>query len=204
MKRIIPIALLIFLMNRAFAESPEMALQKLLVATNTYSAHFMQTTKEGGQAVPRVSLGRIYLEKPNRFRWEIKSPNPQTIVSDGHFLWVYDPSLRQVTQQKVTAHTFDPALLLTGNSKKILRQFKITWLAGYGGWYQLQPRHAGSGILVIRLQYRQGQLSKIQVMNNLNQVSVFTFSQITMNSTLPARLFQFSPPKGATVLRSEK
>ena len=109
----------------------------------------------------------------------------------------------QVTQQKVTAHTFDPALLLTGNSKKILQQFHVSWLAGYGGWYQLQPKHSGSGILVIRLQYQAGQLSKIQVMNNLNQTSLFTFSQIQVNSTLPPNLFTFKVPKGATILHQK-
>lgn len=203
MKKMLPLIFFVFFMSPIYAESPELSLQKILAATNNYSANFTQTTQDGAQGTPRLSFGRIYLEKPNRFRWEITSPNSQIIVSDGRYLWVYDPSLMQVTQQKVTAHTFDPALLLTGNSEKILRQFRVTWLPGYGGWYQLQPRRSGSGILAVRLQYRQGRLSKIQVMNNLNQSSLFTFSQIKMNSPLPENLFIFSMPKGATLLQQK-
>ena len=98
---ILLISALLFLAT-ANAETPEQSLQKLLAATNNYSANFTQSTREGAQGVPRVASGRIYLEKPNRFRWETASPNPQIIVSDGVYLWAYDPGLMQVTQQKVT------------------------------------------------------------------------------------------------------
>jgi outer membrane lipoprotein carrier protein len=181
--------------------SPLQTLQSLLSATHNYSANFIQTTREGRDGISRTATGKIYLQKPNRFRWELSAPSPQIIVSDGRYLWVYDPSLLQVTQKKVTSRTFDPALLLTGDSSKILHQFRVTWLPSFGGWYQLQPKHSGSGILVIRLQYRANQLSKIQVMNNMNQSSLFTFTQIKMNTTLPANLFNFTVPQGTTLLK---
>jgi len=42
------------------------------------------------------SKGRMYFRKPGRMRWEYEGPEPQTIVADGTYLWIYQPEDRQV------------------------------------------------------------------------------------------------------------
>ena len=43
------------------------------------------------------SKGRLWIERPNKFRWNYESPAKQQIVSDGTRLWIYDEDLKQVT-----------------------------------------------------------------------------------------------------------
>jgi len=50
---------------------------------------------------------------------------------------------------------------------------------------------------------KTGQLVQIHLLDKLNQVVVFEFSNITRNPALKPELFQFSPPEGADVVRDE-
>src|ERR1700730_12125110 len=76
-------------------------LESILTSTKTTQADFSQvlTDTKGNQL--QTSNGSMAIERPGKFRWDIKSPMKQLIIADGSFLWIYDTDLEQVTKKKL-------------------------------------------------------------------------------------------------------
>lgn len=45
---------------------------------------------------PVVSEGIVYFSVPNKFRRDVRTPNPSVTVSDGHTMWIYYPAFQEV------------------------------------------------------------------------------------------------------------
>ena len=45
---------------------------------------------------PVTSEGVVYFSVPDKFRREVHTPSPSTTVSDGHSMWIYYPSFKEV------------------------------------------------------------------------------------------------------------
>jgi outer membrane lipoprotein-sorting protein len=45
---------------------------------------------------PVSSEGSVYFSVPDKFRREVRTPSPSTTVSDGHTMWIYYPSFKEV------------------------------------------------------------------------------------------------------------
>ena len=72
-------------------------LQSFFEASRTLSGQFEQVLFDARDSVQERSTGAFWLQRPGQFRWEYRSPYPQTLLSDGERLWLYDPDLAQVT-----------------------------------------------------------------------------------------------------------
>ena len=67
------------------------ALKALLGQVKQFSAHFQQQVFDvEGQPLQQAS-GELLVSRPDRFRWETKSPDESLILSDGKSVWFYDP-----------------------------------------------------------------------------------------------------------------
>ena len=111
----------------------------------TWSADFTQTIDDGHGKVMRSAAGKLYLQKPGRFRWDYSQPSEQLILADGKQIWFYDKDLQQANVRDMDASLANtPAVLLSGNGS-VSSQFDVTALPPSDGleWYQLIPKHAG-------------------------------------------------------------
>src|SRR5690606_37591265 len=73
------------------------SLQRFFDQVDSYTARFEQVVfDEVGEPI-QESRGRLWIERPNKFRWNYETPYEQQILSDGERLWVYDKDLQQVT-----------------------------------------------------------------------------------------------------------
>ena len=50
------------------------------------------------------------------------------------------------------------------------------------------------------MRFKGNVLHQIYVINQLDQINDYRFSQIKINSSLSPRLFQFRPPKGVDIV----
>ena len=57
---------------------------------------FTQTTTFADSTDTMVASGRIWLQGPDKMRWEYAEPEKQVLVSDGRNIWYYTPDLNQV------------------------------------------------------------------------------------------------------------
>ncbi|ABS77024.1 outer membrane lipoprotein chaperone LolA [Coxiella burnetii] len=179
-------------------------LSQLLSNFRTYQAKFNQITFDGQDRVIQQSHGRVMIMRPGRFRWETDSPTKQIIITNGKTLWVYDVDLSQATQQPLAQKTnINPASLLSGSVKDLKQKFTITISpTPDAATFQLVP-HLGKSLNFnwIRLKFSKKQLTEMTVLNNLDERSIFQFSQIKVNAPLSSTLFEFKPSRGIDVVK---
>lgn len=186
-------------------------LEKFLREVNSAQASFTQVVtspKRTGEAVARskTSSGRFEFLRPNRFRFEYTKPFEQTIVADGQTIWLYDVDLNQVTarkQQEVLGST-PAALIAAGTDLRALSEvFDLKAAPAQDGmeWLEARPRSKDGQLQSVRVGFRQGQLTALEIADSLGQRSVLTFSQWQGNAPLTAERFRFQAPAGADVIR---
>ncbi len=198
-----PIALLLALaaVHQTIA-SPATDVDKYLAGLATWSADFTQTIDDGHGKIMRSAAGKLYLQKPGRFRWDYSQPSEQLILADGKQIWFYDKDLQQANVRNMDATlSSTPAVLLSGGGS-VSSQFDVTALPPDGGleWYQLIPKHPETDFQLVRIGFRQGQLASMFLADKLNQVTQLTFTNPKRNAKFAADLFTFVPPPGVDVI----
>src|SRR3989338_7359814 len=112
-------AALLFFSLTALADESSQRLSVILSGLQTLQADFEQTLIRES-AAETSSNGKMALQRPGKFRWEVRQPNQQRIIADGRYLWIYDADLEQVTKQRLDFHhPGSPALLLSGSIRSL-------------------------------------------------------------------------------------
>jgi outer membrane lipoprotein carrier protein len=182
--------------------SPTSDVEKALNGLASWSADFTQTIDDGHGKVMRSAAGKLYLQKPGKFRWDYVQPSEQLILADGKQIWFYDKDLQQANVRDMDASlTSTPAVLLSGNGS-LSSQFDVTALPDSGGlqWFQLIPKHADTDFQLVRIGFLKGELSSMFLADKLNQVTQLTFSNSKRNAKFAPDLFTFVPPAGVDVI----
>lgn len=209
-------------MNKLFAT--------LLIAATSVSAgaaglesleNFVRTAKSGraeftqvvtapardGQAArSKTSSGTFEFSRPNRFRFSYKKPFEQTIVADGQTLWLHDVDLNQVTARKqaqVLGST--PAALIAAapDLAALRKDFNLEAAPDKDGlqWVQATPKAKDGQLNSVKIGFRGAELAALEIMDGFGQRSVMTFSKMDVTASVPADAFQFTPPKGADLVK---
>jgi outer membrane lipoprotein carrier protein len=205
-QRHFPVAAFAFLLalagvHRTIA-SPAAEVDKYLNGLATWSADFTQTIDDGHGKITRSAAGKLYLQKPGKFRWDYSQPSEQLILADGKQIWFYDKDLQQANVRDMDATlSSTPAVLLSGGGS-VSSQFDVTALPPEGGleWYQLIPKHPETDFQLVRIGFKQWQLASMFLADKLNQVTQLTFTNPKRNANFAADLFTFVPPPGVDVI----
>jgi outer membrane lipoprotein carrier protein len=175
---------------------------KYLAGLATWSADFTQTIDDGHGKVVRSAAGKLYLQKPGRFRWDYVEPSEQLILADGKKIWFYDKDLQQANVRDMDANLAStPAVLLSGGGS-VGSQFDVTALPPKEGmeWYQLIPKKPDTDFQLVRIGFTKGDLTSMFLADKLNQVTQLTFSHSQKNAKFAPDLFSFTPPAGVDVI----
>jgi outer membrane lipoprotein carrier protein len=182
--------------------SPATEVEKYLSGLASWSAEFTQTIDDGHGTVMRSAAGRLYLQRPGKFRWDYSQPSEQLVLADGKQIWFYDKDLAQANVRDMdTSLASTPASLLSGNGS-VSAQFDVTALPPSAGlqWYQLVPKHADTDFQLVRIGFDKGELRSMFLADKLNQITQLTFANSKRNLTLAPDLFLFVPPPGVDVI----
>jgi outer membrane lipoprotein carrier protein len=158
-----------------------------------------------------VERGTLQVKKPGRMRWRYTDPEEKLFVSDGRQIYSYVPADRQVVVSPMPAEdrATTAALFLTGKGD-LARDFTAKSAK--------LPAGAPAGSVAIELTPRQEQ----REYNTLTLVvdpgtyairilaaddrqggrSAFTFANVKENTGLADKVFEFSIPRGADVIRT--
>ncbi len=205
-KNLFPGILLILGMVRASYAQGESEGQRLIDDfinnVHTMSGRFEQQLVDANDIVIDVSSGTIEIQKPGRFRWTYLEPYEQILVADGLNIWSYDVDLEQVTvkaQAKVLAST--PALLL-GGSQNVLDDFEYigSFVERDIVWVRLRPKSTDNGFTKVELGFKEGKLSRMIFGDNLGQTTLIALFDLTVNESIDAQRFSFTPPDGVDVV----
>lgn len=180
---------------------PSSDLAALLSSVQTMRADFTQHVFDNHGKKMQSAKGQMAMERPGKFRWEIKKPTPQTIVANTAKLWIYDPDLEQVTVRTLKhAAGETPAMLLTQNTA-LDKDFTIQENQGQNlRWFILTPKQKDNMFSSILLGFNGNQIREMKFEDHLGHVTVIHFDKVEMNASLSSALFNFKPPKNADVI----
>jgi len=194
--------LLIFLvipMQILAATSASDQLIELLSQLKSMRANFVQTVMNNGGKVLQKNSGKLILQRPGHFRWQVEQPNKQLLIADGQNIWFYDIDLRQIMVQKQKMAIADsPAALLSGDPSDLMQHFTVAFLQGGHGFYLL-PKDKNALFHSIILIFKQNRLYEMRLSDKLGQQAVIHFSQIDLSSTIGSENFHFVLPKDKNV-----
>lgn len=186
------------------------ALETFVKTAHTGRAEFTQVVtsppRDGQPARSKTSTGTFEFARPSRFRFDYRKPFQQALVADGTTLWLYDADLNQVTarrQQAVLGST--PAALIAAapDIDSLRSHFELKPAPGRDGlqWVAATPRSKDGQLSSVRIGFRGDELAVLEILDSFGQQSVMRFDKLQLNVPIPAGTFQFTPPKGADVLR---
>jgi outer membrane lipoprotein carrier protein len=189
-------------LNAAAQASPASDVEKYIAGLATWSADFKQTIADDSGKVLRAASGKLYLQRPGKFRWDYSEPSEQLVLADGKQIWFYDKDLSQANVRDMDATLAStPAVLLSGGAP-VSSQFDITALPPSGGleWFQLVPKHTDTDFQLVRIGFAKGELASMFLADKLNQVTQLSFTHQSRNAKFAPDLFSFTPPPGVDVI----
>ena len=185
------------------AEAPSAAdsMRRFFNEVRSYTARFHQVSLDESQKPIQESTGRMWLERPNKFRWNYDKPRQQ-IVGDGERVWVYDEELAQISVRALATGLSDtPALLLTGKGRiDDAFAIKSQTVDADIAWVELVPKRKDSGFERLRLGFEQGKLRSIEMFDGLGHTTRYTLRNGEENVKIDPARFSFVPPKGVDVV----
>lgn len=193
--------------NLAFAQA-ESDLTNLLKKLHTMQANFTQSIEDNkGKKIQEV-YGHMALQRPGKFRWQVKKPIPQLIIANGSRLWIYDPDLEQVTIRSLShAAGETPALLLSHENTMINQDYVVQEEkknAPGWRWFLLKPKKADNMFLSIEMGFKGEQITEMHLADHLGHTTIVKFSNIVSNKKLPDVFFVFKPKPNVDVIDESK
>jgi outer membrane lipoprotein carrier protein len=201
MKKLFCATLLMFAAVAANAQSAVDTLKDFVRGVKTGRAEFTQTVTSPDGAKKKTSSGKFEFSRPNRFRFTYLKPFEQTIVADGHKVWIYDADLNQASSRKFSqALGATPAALLAGGSLE--KDFDLAAQPAKDGleWVEATPKAKDGSFKSVRVGFKGKGLSAIEVVDAFGQRSLLQFGQFVANEPVKAETFVFTVPKGADVI----
>lgn len=185
----------------------------------SFSVSFQQEMYSSLRDKISFSKGKLSVQAPNLFRFEIIEPNQELYVSNGIDFWKYVPRLKHAQHLKVTAPEFTFIKVLTDLSS-IRKSYQITeWLYSSAQPSvelvnsDTPPRHLGAGLIAIKLNpkedknqkvlyaivdVRTGFMQELRFVQNNGNRTRFVFTDY-VRQQLSDKMFQFTPPAGIVV-----
>jgi len=178
-------------------------LNRFFTEVQSYQASFKQVVLDEGLNTLQESSGTLWIQRPNKFRWDYEIPYKQHIVGDGEQVWLHDEELKQVTVRKMKgALGYTPAILLAGGGR-LQDNFTVSKLHKQGDlqWMQMKPKTSDGGFDDIRLGFEGNVLRQMEMIDGFGQTTRITLSDNRENRQLRSSIFRFTPPKGVDVLQ---
>ena len=200
--RIIKLFALLLFTSATYAESSdEDLLKRFLGNMQTLEANFKQTLVDDQGIELESTSGVVFLNRPDKFRWDYQNPYAQTIVTNGELLWFYDEDLEQVTIKDVSTSIENTPAAIFGNYEDLDAQFIIIALGNIEeyDWVELTRRDIESQYDSIRLGFDKDKLGMMVMFDNLGQVTRIDFTDEVLNKKMNDELFNFVPPQGIDI-----
>ena len=205
MPRIVATAVTLALLSPAFGQNPVIKdLDVLLQDIETMSAKVLQLIVESDGGVLEESEIQMHLKKPDGFYWETIDPFPELIVTNGTYLWNYQPDLEQVVIEDWDNNESElAAQILNGRTENIAEDYLVQVISDdESSEFELTPIALDSVYELITISFIASNLDMIHLDNKNGEQTVWQFRNIEKNQSLSDTLFVFEPPDGVDVIEN--
>ncbi len=168
----------------------------------TLSAEFVQEAYSSTLDSSEHAKGTVSFKKPGMMRWDYFGGG--LIISNGKFVWVYDPDLAQVMETSVDPSKPGITTNFLSGLSDLKRDFVVELLnAGASGYeLSLTPKTplGNTKELIIEID-RDFLLKKTTAIDSFNNETRVTFHDIKINIDLPDDKFVYKKQKGIKIIR---
>lgn len=183
----------------AMAVTPAQNLASLLAKTRTLQANFTQIIYDDQNRCIDQTKGVVLVNKPNQFRWHVKTPIEQLVLSDGKKMWNYNPDLVQVVITQIDKTTgATPLAILSGSSTVLSQKFKVTQ---HNSTYYLNVTERNFGFKKMVLQFSHGTITTLRLFDSAGQQTKISFSKVKLNRALKSSNFVFIAPPEVDIIQ---
>jgi len=166
---------------------------------------FRQETFSGAVKLKTIAEGDLYIQKPNRMRWDYIKPEKQSFVTDGIKAWLYMPSEKRIVMDNAKSF-FQSALVRSffNGPKDFSKYFSIHLgeTKKYKGFVLvLTPKAPDMEVTQITLWVRieDFQVETIETQDLLGNTNKVILTNICYQESLPEDLFILTIPVGVTL-----
>lgn len=176
-----------------------------LKTIDTLKGTFEQVIVDVDGETLQETAGEFALKRPGLFRWETTEPYPQLIVANVDRVWLYDPDLEQVTEKRYKKGNNDaPIWLLTAKLDTLKNDYQVTPLNDEVDTFLLLPKGDSAYLKKVTLKFIDGQIARMNITDNIDQVTQLTLSVKEAHGELNDSLFNFVPPEGVDIIYDEQ
>lgn len=164
--------------------------------------HFTQELLDGrGQRMQHLQ-GQFMLQQPASLYWETQSPYPEILISNGTYLWLYDPDLYQARVQPVEQQLAQtPLMLLLDGEQNLEAHFALTWhQEGSSEVFTLRPLTEESLLEILHFTFVDGQISALGLVDSLGQTTRIHLLDLQVNQPIDPAVFEWVPPVGVELM----
>ncbi len=159
-------------------------------------------------SIRRTEGGTLLLRKPGRMRLDYSDPKGKLAVSDGKYLWLYNPEGNRAERAKLDELTDlrAPLAFLLGklNFSKEFRNVQGR-PDGAGTRITAEPKNENLPYSAVEFVITpENRIREVKVTGFDHSVLDFVFTDEKMDPPIDAKLFQFQAPPGAQVENSER
>ena len=186
--------------------SPANALSANLAEMMSLSADVEQLIIEADGGVLEESRIRMLLKRPDGFSWETLEPFPELLVTNGIWLWNYQPDLDQVVIEPWNRDESElAAQLLGGETDALADEYEIAVLTSESrdiAEFILTPRESANINRRVSLSFASNRLDSIVIEARNGQRTVWRFVNVVLNHEIPDEAFEFKVPEGIEVIEN--
>jgi outer membrane lipoprotein carrier protein len=203
-------AQLLVLFVIVYAHSAEVShaneLSANLAEMMSLSADVEQLIIEADGGVLEESRIRMLLKRPDGFSWETLEPFPELLVTNGIWLWNYQPDLDQVVIEPWNRDESElAAQLLGGETDALADEYEIAVLTSESrdiAEFILTPRESANINRRVSLSFASNRLDSIVIEARNGQRTVWRFVNVVLNPEIPDEAFEFKVPEGIEVIEN--
>ena len=167
-------------------------------------ADFIQKTFDEDLGLLEISSGTMALGRPSKFRWVYAPPYPQSIVSDGKKVWIYDPDLKQVSISDFD-HSQDGLMVVFSGDKLQRASYAVKRIFRDGddnAWFEVVPKISSGFFKTMYFGFSGDTLSTVEFKTSVDRLLKILFNKVERNVLLDDNFFQFVIPEDVDVVRN--
>jgi outer membrane lipoprotein carrier protein len=191
---------------RPAASDTARALQQKYDHVKDFTADFTHVYEGGVLKKTARETGTVQIKKPGMMRWDYTTPERKEFVSDGHKVYSYVPTDKQVIVSTMPSddQATTAVLFLTGKGN-LTRDFDVSYADGAAPdtWaLRLDPRRKQRDYdwLVLVVDRSTLQIRGLTAADQQGGTSTFTFTNYRENTGVPDKAFEFKIPRGTDVI----
>lgn len=176
----------------------------------TLRADFVQLVRDPMLGDTATSRGEFLQQRPDKFAMRWTQPRGDVIVADGDTLWLYLPSSapNQVVRASASGGEGPGVDLVAEFLERPQAKFTVAYEradsvgARAADVLALTPRNRNAPYrkVLVWVDRQDALLRRVEITEATGAVRRVTFDRLRVNTTIPAALFTFRPPRGARVV----